>query len=66
MTQREQFITALEQRPLQRLVSHFELVFYLTMEAFSKVHPCHKEYGQWFQMSVDISVNCNAAMSKLY
>ena len=29
---------------------HFELVFYLTMEAFGKVHPTHRQYGQWNQM----------------
>lgn len=30
---------------------HFELVFYLTMEAFGKVHPRHRMYDQWNQMS---------------
>lgn len=29
---------------------HFELVFFLTMEAFGKVHPSHRDYSQWGQM----------------
>ena len=31
-------------------VPHFELVFFLTMEAFGKVHPSHRSYHQWVQM----------------
>ena len=50
MQPRERFIAALERRPLSGRVPHFELVFYLTMEAFGKVHPSHRAYGQWFQM----------------
>jgi len=50
MTPRERFIAALERRPLQGRVPHFELVFFLTMECFGKVHPCHRNYGQWGQM----------------
>lgn len=50
MTPREQFIAALERRPPAGHVPHFELVFYLTMEAFGKVHPAHRNYGQWQQM----------------
>jgi uroporphyrinogen decarboxylase len=49
MTSRERFVTALERRTPDR-VPHFELVFYLTMEAFGKVHPSHRSYGQWQQM----------------
>jgi uroporphyrinogen decarboxylase len=51
MTPRERFIAALERRPLAGRVPHFELVFFLTMEAFGKVHPSHRNYAQWFQMS---------------
>jgi uroporphyrinogen decarboxylase len=51
MTPREGFIAALERRPGKHRVPHFELVFYLTMEAFGKVHPCHRNYSQWHQMS---------------
>jgi uroporphyrinogen decarboxylase len=49
-TPRERFIAALERRPLAGRVPHFELVFYLTMEAFGKVHPLHRDYRQWLQM----------------
>jgi len=31
-------------------VPHFELVFYLTMEALGKVHPSQRSYNQWDQM----------------
>lgn len=52
MTPREKFIWALERKPpVAGLVPHFELVFFLTMEAFGKVHPCHRSYHQWKQMS---------------
>ncbi|MBP6507164.1 MAG: hypothetical protein KA257_06330 [Opitutaceae bacterium] len=50
MTPRERFIAALERRPLTGRVPHFELVFYLTMEAFGRVHPLHRNYDQWVQM----------------
>jgi uroporphyrinogen decarboxylase len=50
MTPRERFIAALERRPLTGRVPHFELVFFLTMEAFGRVHPIHRDYGQWLQM----------------
>jgi uroporphyrinogen decarboxylase len=50
-TPRADFIRALERRtPLPGRVPHFELVFYLTMEALGKVHPSHRAYGQWMQM----------------
>jgi len=51
MTQRQRFIDALEGRQVQGLVPHFELVFFLTMEAFGRVHPTQRHYGQWLQMS---------------
>lgn len=47
---RQRFITALEHRPLTGRVPHFELVFFLTMEAFGKVHPSQRHYEQWNQM----------------
>lgn len=50
MTPRERFIAALERRPLTGRAPHFELVFFLTMEAFGKVHPSHRNYHQWDQM----------------
>jgi uroporphyrinogen decarboxylase len=51
VTPRERFIAALERRPVAGRVPHFELVFFLTMEAFGKVHPSHRQYSQWDQMS---------------
>ncbi len=48
---RQVFIEALERRSQPGLVPHFELVFYLTMELLGKVHPCHRHYDQWDQMS---------------
>lgn len=50
MTPRERFRAALERRPLPGRVPHFELVFFLTMEAFGRVHPSHRRYDQWDQM----------------
>jgi len=32
-------------------VPTFELVFFLTMEAFGRVHPLHRQYEQWLQMT---------------
>lgn len=50
-TPREHFIHALERKPpLPGRVPHFELVFFLTMEAFGRVHPSHRRYDQWDQM----------------
>ena len=50
-TPRERFVAALDRRHLPGRVPHFELVFFLTMEAFGKVHPEHRNYGQWGQMA---------------
>ncbi len=50
ITPRERFIAALERRPIIGRVPHFELVFFLTMEAFGRVHPSHRSYHQWDQM----------------
>lgn len=51
MTKRELFTRTLKCEPLGGQVPTFELVFYLTMEAFGKVHPEHRQYVQWNQMS---------------
>ncbi|OPZ30476.1 MAG: methylcobalamin:coenzyme M methyltransferase [Lentisphaerae bacterium ADurb.BinA184] len=50
MTPRERFIAALERRPLTGRVPHFELVFFLTMEAFGRLHTSQRAYHQWDQM----------------
>jgi uroporphyrinogen decarboxylase len=49
-TPRDDFITALNLGVPSGRVPHFELVFFLTMEAFGRVHPSHRYYGQWNQM----------------
>lgn len=51
MTARERFIRALTRKPLRGRVPHFELVFFLTMEALGKIHPLHRTFEQWEQMS---------------
>lgn len=51
MTEKQRFISALERRPITGKVPHFELVFYLTMESIGKVHPDHRRFNQWSQMS---------------
>jgi uroporphyrinogen decarboxylase len=50
LTPRHRFMAALERRPITGRVPHFELVFFLTMEAFGKVHPSQRHYAQWDQM----------------
>jgi len=50
MTPRERFLAALDRKPLTGRVPNFELVFFLTMEAFGKVHPSQRHYAQWDQM----------------
>ena len=50
MTPRDLFINALTRGKPTGRVPHFELVFYLTMEAFGRVHPSHRYYAQWDQM----------------
>jgi uroporphyrinogen decarboxylase len=50
MTHRERFMAALDGAPIIGRVPHFELVFFLTMEAFGRVHPIHRSYAQWDQM----------------
>jgi len=51
MKPREKFIMALEGKQPPGRVPHFELVFYLTMEAFNRVHPTHRVFAQWDHMS---------------
>ncbi len=51
MTPRESFIAALTRSKPAGRVPHFELEFFLTMEAFGRVHPSQRHYNQWNQMS---------------
>ena len=45
MTHRERFIRTLKCEKIGGQVPTFELVFFLTMEAFGKVHPSHRHYA---------------------
>jgi len=51
MTHRERFIKTLKCEPIGGQVPTFELVFFLTMEAFGKLHHSHRHFSQWNQMS---------------
>lgn len=51
MTPREALVNALERGPPVGRVPHLELAFYLTMEAFGRIHTSQRKYGQWLQMS---------------
>src|SRR5690242_19222712 len=51
MTHKKKFINALERKPGEGRVPHVELVFFPTMELLGKVHPMHRNYAQWYQMS---------------
>ncbi len=66
MTPREGFAAALERKPPAGRVPHFELVFFLTMEAFGKVHPAHRNYRQWDQMEEKERRLHRADMAELY
>lgn len=51
MTPKQKMITALKGGRPEGLVPHFELEFFLTMEAFGRIHPLHRHFRQWDQMS---------------
>ena len=51
MTEKERFSKALRREPITGLVPTFEAAFFLTMETLGKVHPLHRKYDQWWQMS---------------
>lgn len=51
MTEKQRFRSALKRMPIEGHVPTFEMVFFLTMEAFGKVHPTHRRFDQWSQMS---------------
>ena len=51
LTPRQKFIMALQGRQPPGRVPTFELVFFLTMELLGKVHPRHRLFDQWDQMS---------------
>ena len=51
MTHRERFIKTLKCEHIGGQVPTFELVFFLTMEAFGKLHHSQRHFSQWNQMS---------------
>lgn len=51
MTPREKMIRALNRQPVTGLVPHFELAFFLTMEALGRLHPTDRHLHKWKQMS---------------
>lgn len=66
MTPRERFAAALDRRPITGLVPTFELVFFLTMQAFGKIHPSHRNYRQWDQMQASERELHRRDMARLY
>ncbi len=57
---------ALEGKEPPGRVPHFELEFFLTMEAFRKVHPSHRQFNQWLQMSESEKELQRADIAELY
>ncbi|MFB3890993.1 MAG: hypothetical protein ACE15C_03105 [Phycisphaerae bacterium] len=57
MTARQKFLMALDGKQPPGRVPHFALVFYLTMEAFGRVHPTHRVFSQRDRMSLIGNVN---------
>ena len=73
MLPREKFIKVLKKEPITGHVPHFELAFYLTMESIGKVHPLHRNYIQWNQMSkqertqqIDDMAHCYVDIAEKY
>lgn len=51
VSRRERFKAALERRPVEGHIPHFELVTFLSMEMMGRVHPWHRHYETWQQMT---------------
>lgn len=66
MLPRDRFRAALERKKITGRVPTFELVFYLTMEKFGRVHPLQRSFGQWDQMSVKEQDLHRDDMARLY
>lgn len=73
LTGKERFSAALRREKIVGRVPHFELVFFLTMEVLGKVHPGHRAYDQWNQMSavekklhVDDMADCYIKIAEKY
>ena len=73
LTERERFIQTIKRQPVGGRVPTFELVFYLTMESIGKVHPTHRNFTQWAQMSesekkaqIADSADCYVSIAEKY
>ena len=73
ITERERFAKTLRREAVPGRVPHFELVFFLTMEVLGKVHPSHRSYSQWNQMSarekqlqIEDSADCFIKIAEKY
>lgn len=73
MTGREKIIKTINFEKYSGHVPHFELVFFLTMEVLGRVHPSHRSYHQWSQMSlaekkaqVDDMASCHIDIAEKY
>lgn len=51
LSRRERFRAALKRRPAEGHIPHFELVTFLSMEMMGRVHPFHRRYHTWQQMT---------------
>lgn len=51
MTPKQCIVATIRGEAIKGRVPHFELVFFPTMEVFGKIHPRHRNYYQWDQMS---------------
>ncbi|MCX7019388.1 MAG: hypothetical protein NTY46_10475 [Candidatus Sumerlaeota bacterium] len=51
MSPRLRFRAALERKPVEGHVPHFELEVFHTMEVLGRVHPWHRNYALWPQMT---------------
>ena len=52
MTGRERLMKTLNMEKVGGQVPHFEISMFLTMESLGRVHPKHRNYAQWNQMSL--------------
>jgi uroporphyrinogen decarboxylase len=59
-------MAALDRLPPRGRTPHFELVFFLTMEAFGRVHPSQRLYRQWDQMEATERELHRRDMAELY
>ena len=66
LTPRERMIAALDLMPVRGRIPNFELVFYLTMEAFGRPHPSQRRYAQWDQMTETERELHRLDMARLY